>query len=89
MCKIADRYICQFPHVIKSSILIFDYELFKKYEMSEIDLPTYCICGDILTYEKPMRIDYIDRAESTESNTITIESILFLEKPLGWVTFKA
>jgi|GEM_PF-4862574 len=70
---------CMWPHHIDSPICVYDRESYEKYRSGEYKVPTHCICGVELSYEKPVCVALV------ENDMLNGEMILHIEMPVTYV----
>lgn len=70
---------CMWPHHVDSPICVYDRESYEKYKSGEFKVPTHCICGVELSYDKPICVALV------ENDMLNGEMLLTVEMPLTYV----
>lgn len=71
---------CQWPHHVDSLICVYDRDSYDRYQSGEYQLPTRCICGASLVYDKPVCIALIEGGQMTGEIQLELEFPLTLIK---------
>jgi hypothetical protein len=64
---------CMWPHHVDSPICVYDRESYEKYKSGEYKVPTHCICGVELSYEKPVCVCLVENEQLNGEMLLTVE----------------
>jgi len=68
-----EKIECPWPHHVTSPICVYDMDSYQKYRDGTYKVPERCICGEKLTYEKPVCVCLVERGQMTGDMLMTVE----------------